>query len=198
MSNNFWDERYAVEDYVYGTEPNDFLKEELPKLTAGKILFPGEGEGRNAVFAAQLGWEVTAFDSSSEGKAKAERLAQAKGVSIDYQLASYDEAEFPVESFDALVLIYTHIPAATRQSYHQKFVKYLKPGGQLILEGFAKEQINNNTGGPRDINMLWSQKELESDFAGLSKLEIHEIEKELVEGLFHNGKAAIIRAIGKK
>ena len=106
MSNNFWDERYAVEDYVYGTEPNDFLKEELPKLTAGKILFPGEGEGRNAVFAAQLGWEVTAFDSSTEGKAKAERLAKAKGVSIDYQLASYDEAEFPAESFDALVLIY--------------------------------------------------------------------------------------------
>ena len=198
MSNNFWDERYAVETYVYGTEPNEFLKEELPKLPAGKILFPGEGEGRNAVFAAQMGWDVTAFDSSTEGRAKAERLAQAKGVSIDYQLASYDQAEFPAESFDALVLIYTHIPAAMRQSYHQKFVKYLKPCGHLILEGFAKEQINNNTGGPKDINMLWSSKELKDDFADLSQLHICELETELEEGNFHKGKAAIIRAIGKK
>ncbi|WP_320167939.1 class I SAM-dependent methyltransferase [Mangrovibacterium marinum] len=198
MSNNFWDQRYAVDTYVYGTEPNDFIAEELPNMPAGKILFPGEGEGRNAVFAARLGWEVTAFDSSAEGKAKAERLALAKGVRINYLLASFEEANFPLQSFDAIALIYTHIPAAVRRSYHQKLMSYLKPGGQLILEGFAKAQINNNTGGPKDINMLWSKEELANDFAELSTLEIREIEKELEEGLFHQGKAAIIRAIATK
>jgi SAM-dependent methyltransferase len=196
--NNFWNERYAVENYVYGTEPNNFLKEELPKLPSGKILFPGEGEGRNAVFAAQLGWDVTAFDASSEAKAKAQRLARAKGVTINYQLAPYDEAEFPDESFDALALIYTHIPGNLRHTYHEKFIRYLKPGGKIILEGFRKNQIHNNTGGPKDSNMLWSKEELENDFAGLSKLDIQELETQLQEGDFHRGKAAIIRLVGIK
>src|SRR5680860_1842183 len=81
---DFWNERYGIEEYVYGTEPNQFYKELLKKLSPGKILFPAEGEGRNAVFAAQNGWDVTAFDSSTEGKKKAEKLAAAKGVSVKY------------------------------------------------------------------------------------------------------------------
>jgi len=196
--NNFWNERYAAEDYAYGTEPNAFLKEQLQQLQPGKILFPGEGEGRNAVFAAQMGWEVTAFDSSSEGKAKAERLAKSKSVEIDYQLKAYHEANFQAESFDALVLIYTHIPAQMRREYHQKFAHFLKPGGHLILEGFSKEQIHNSTGGPKDINMLWSPEELEGDFAALSTLKIELVETELQEGEFHKGKADVIRAVGTK
>jgi len=196
--NNFWNERYATEDYVYGTEPNEFFKEEIQKLKPGKILFPGEGEGRNAVFAAQLGWEVTAFDSSSEGKAKAERLAESKGVEIDYQLAAYHEANFPAASFDALVLIYTHIPAQMRRGYHQKFAGFLKAGGHLILEGFSKEQIHNSTGGPRDIDMLWSKEELKGDFTDLPDLKFELLETDLQEGEFHRGKAAVIRALGKK
>ncbi|WP_163714361.1 class I SAM-dependent methyltransferase [Mangrovibacterium lignilyticum] len=195
---NFWDERFAAEEYVYGTEPNEFVKQELQTLKPGKILFPGEGEGRNAVYAAQLGWDVTAFDSSSEGKAKAERLAKSKNVAIDYQLAAYHEANFAAESFDALVLIYTHVPAAMRREYHQKFLSFLKPGGYLLAEAFSKEQINNNTGGPRDINMLWSEEELEGDFATLSNLKVELLETELQEGEFHMGKAAVIRAVGKK
>lgn len=195
---NFWNERYHTDAYVYGTEPNEFFKEKIQKLKPGKILFPGEGEGRNAVFAAQLGWKVTAFDSSSEGKAKAERLAKSKNVSIDYHLAAYHEANFQAESFDALVLIYTHIPAQMRREYHQKFARFLKSGGHLILEGFSKDQIRNSTGGPKDIDMLWSQEELEDDFAALSTLKIELLETELQEGEFHRGKAAVIRALGKR
>ncbi len=196
--NQFWNERFAAEAYVYGTEPNEFLREQLAQLQPGKILFPGEGEGRNAVFAAQMGWDVSAFDSSVEGQKKAERLANQKGVAIDYQLASYEEANYPDNSFDALVLIYTHIPAELRQKYHQKFVKYLKPGGKLILEGFSKEQINNNTGGPKNIDMLWSKDELSNDFNELVSLNTQLLETELDEGEFHRGKAAIIRAVGTK
>lgn len=194
----FWNERYAADDYVYGTEPNEFLKAELPKHQTGRILFPGEGEGRNAVFAAQLGWEVTAFDSSIEGKLKAERLAAAKSVSINYIPASYDEADFPDEQFDCLVFIYTHMPAAKRREYHQRFLQWLNPGGTVVLEGFSKAQISNNTGGPKDADMLWSGDELRGDFASLRSLEIQELEIELAEGDFHQGKANVIRLIGVK
>jgi len=196
--NNFWDERFATDEYIYGTEPNEFLKAALQQLSPGKILFPGEGEGRNAVFAAQQGWQVTAFDSSSVGREKAMRLAQSKGVSIDYQLASYDEADLPENSFDAVALIYTHVPAAKRADYHQKYLRYLKPGGHLILEGFSKAQIHNDTGGPKDLSMLWSENELRSDFEALSELTIFELEANLNEGRFHEGKAAIIRVTGRK
>ncbi|WP_372776194.1 class I SAM-dependent methyltransferase [Mangrovibacterium sp.] len=195
---NFWNERFAANEYVYGTEPNVFFKEELKKLPAGKILFPGEGEGRNAVYAAQLGWDVVAFDSSSEGKAKADRLAKSRNVCIDYQVTTYDDADFPDESFDALVLIYTHVSAEKRREYHQKFARFVKPGGCLIVEGFSKEQINNDTGGPKDSSMLWSEAELHGDFASFSDVTIQLLETELDEGEFHAGKAAIIRVVASK
>ena len=103
--NQFWNGRYSVNEYVYGTEPNAFFKEQLEKLAPGKILLPGEGEGRNAVFAAKSGWEATAFDSSTEGKRKAENLAQKNNVNIDYKIFDYESAEFNPEEFDAIGLI---------------------------------------------------------------------------------------------
>ena len=196
--NQFWNERYATTSYVYGTEPNEFLKEELLKQTPGKILFPGEGEGRNAVFAAQRGWQVTAFDSSAEGKAKAERLAKSGKVSVDYHLLSYAEAIFPENSFDCIALIYTHMPADMRREYHQKLIRFLKPGGHLLAEGFSKQQIHLPSGGPRNIDMLWSKEELETDFNSLSQLSITLQNTHLEEGEYHNGTAAIIRLSGIK
>lgn len=196
--NQFWNERYAADDYVYGTAPNEFFKLNLEKLSPGRILFPGEGEGRNAVYAATRGWNVTAFDSSSEGQAKATRLAAARAATIDYRLASYDEAAFEPESFDCIALVYTHMPAAKRREYHQRFLQWLKPGGHLILEGFAKAQIHNPTGGPKDVDMLWSADELTGDFEGLSTFGIEESVVLLSEGEFHKGQAAVIRVTGQK
>src|SRR5680860_901350 len=106
---DFWNERYGIEEYVYGTEPNQFYKEQLEKLSPGKILFPAEGEGRNAVFAAKQGWQVTAFDPSIEGKRKAEFLATKNDVTIDYQIDNYDSVDFEKESFDYIVLIFAHM-----------------------------------------------------------------------------------------
>ncbi len=195
---NFWDERFAGSNYVYGTAPNTFFKQELDKLTPGKLLLPGEGEGRNAVYAAQQGWQVLAFDSSSEGRKKALQLASNHQVELNYQLASYESMPITAEAFDCIGLVYTHLPPIPRQALHQKLAAGLKPGGTLIMETFSKAQINNNTGGPRDINMLFSKEELAADFSSFSHLQFEELEMELDEGDFHQGHSALIRLIGVK
>lgn len=196
--NNFWNERYKTIDYAYGIEPNSFLKNQLMNMIPGKILFPAEGEGRNAVYAATKGWQVTAFDQSIEGKRKADLLALQKGVKIEYKIDNFEFVEFPLESFDCVALVFAHINPVKRKEYHKKLISFLKPGGKLILEGFSKNQINNNSGGPRDIDMLFSGKEMENDFGSLSKLDISEEEVILNEGTFHQGLASVIRVTGIK
>lgn len=196
--NDFWNQRFGGDEYAYGTQPNEFYKEQLEKLEPGKILFPAEGEGRNAVYAATQGWDVAAFDPSTEGKRKAELLALSKNVSIEYFTSDYENIHFPEETLDCVVLIFAHMHPLKRNEYHKKLVSYLKPGGTLILEGFAKKQIFNKTGGPQNIDMLFSKEELENDFSGFSNLEITETEVNLDEGAFHRGTAAVIRVLGKK
>ncbi len=195
---NFWDQRYATVEYAYGTKPNSFYSEQLKKLKPGKILFPAEGEGRNAVYAATQGWQVFAFDLSTEGKRKALLLANENNVTIDYQIAGYEDINFEKGYFDVIVLIFAHIHPLKRIKYHRKLASFLKPGGTLILEGFSKRQINNNTGGPRDVNMLYSVEELQEDFNFFSTLNISETDTQLDEGPFHCGIAAVVRATGKK
>lgn len=195
---DFWNQRFSAVEYVYGTQPNQFYSQQLKKLKPGKILFPAEGEGRNAVYAATQGWQVSAFDTSSEGKRKAISLATAKKVSIDYILVGYEEISYSIDSFDAIVLIFAHMPPLKRRDYHKKLASFLKPGGVLILEAFSKNQINYHSGGPRDIDMLFSEDELREDFKTFTSLKIVETETILDEGAFHQGKAAVIRVVGKK
>lgn len=194
----FWNERYATVEYAYGTEPNLFFRDNLKSISPGKILFPAEGEGRNAVFAARMGWDVTAFDVSTEGKKKAEQLAANNQVKISYLIENFENVSFPVNYYDCIVLIFAHMHPAKRKELHQKLVSFLKPGGILILEGFSKKQINNNSGGPRDINMLFSKDELQSDFGFFSELTITEADYILDEGPFHQGIASVIRVKGIK
>jgi len=198
LMKNFWDERYTGETYAYGISPNQFFKEKIKKLDSGKILFPAEGEGRNAVFAAKLGWEVSAFDLSTEGKRKAEQLAAKNDVVIDYQIAGYEDIQFEKDFFDCIVLIFAHMHPMKRKEYHQKLISFLKPGGTIIVEGFSKKQLQYNSGGPRDLSLLFSKEELQNDFSLLSGFKISETEYVLNEGEFHQGKAAVIRVIGRK
>src|SRR3954453_15007439 len=107
-----WNERYRNSEFAYGEEPNNYLKEQLEQLPIGKILFPAEGEGRNAVFAATLGWTVSAFDISVEGQRKALQLAERKKVTIDYQVGALETLHYQDGQFDAIALIYAHFPAA--------------------------------------------------------------------------------------
>lgn len=196
--NEFWNERYAGKEYAYGIEPNQFFKEQILKVNPCRILFPAEGEGRNAVYAATLGFDVVAFDPSLEGKTKAIKLADQHQVTIDYRMESYESILLEENSFDVLVLIFAHMPAALRKRYHQKLISYLKPNGLLILEGFSKEQIDKYTGGPKDITMLFSESELRSDFSSLREIKITKNEVNLNEGTFHQGVASVIQLVGRK
>ena len=196
--NDFWNKRYSAEDYVYGEKPNEFVKQELSQLKPGKILFAAEGEGRNAVYAAILGWQVTAFDPSTEGRKKALQLSDKHNIIINYLIKGFEEIDFKKESFDCIILIFAHIHASRRAEYHKKLASFLKPGGKLIMESFSKEQLFHSSGGPKDIEMLYSKKEMQSDFADFGELQVEKTETELNEGNFHVGYASVIRVVGTK
>lgn len=198
-----WNDRYSNEEFAYGTSPNNYLKEQIEKLQPGKILFPAEGEGRNAVFAAQNGWTVAAFDISAEGKNKALKLADANNVVIDYQVGELETLNYQKEQFDAIALIYAHFPAAIKSSIHKTLDQYLRKGGIIIFEAFSKKHldylaINDKVGGPKDIESLFSTEEIQADFSNYEIITLEEKEIELNEGLFHNGKGSVIRFIGRK
>lgn len=198
-----WDERYQQEEYVYGTTANVFFKEQLASLSAGSILLPAEGEGRNAVHAAMKGWAVTAFDLSETAKDKANDLAKQQGVSIAYQVGSLEELNFEEHSFDAIGLVYAHFVANKREEYYQQLSRYLKPGGTLIFEGFAKSNLpltkeNPRIGGPREIELLFSVEEIKAAFATFNIELLEEVQVELNEGLLHCGTGSVIRFVGKK
>jgi hypothetical protein len=200
---DFWNARYQAEAYAYGVCPSVFFSEEIRKWNPGKALFPAEGEGRNAVFAATLGWEVSAFDLSESGRDKALQLAAQKGVRIDYSVASLEEFDTTKESFDALVLVYAHFPASSRKAFHEKLVGYLKPGGLLLVEGFSKKHVhyqavNDKAGGPKDPSMLFSKEELLADFEGFDCQLLQEDVVQLNEGLYHVGESAVVRMVATK
>lgn len=194
----FWNERFSTDEYAYGTTPNQFLKKQLQLLKPGKILFPAEGEGRNAVYAAELGWKVYAFDSSSEAAKKAEKLSASKNVSICYKLSDINDIQYAELEFDCIAVIFLHLHPEERISFHSKMLKLLKPGGIFLLEGFSKKQMERNTGGPKNINMLFSREELLNDFSSASICTIEEAEVKLNEGSYHQGIASLIRVIAVK
>lgn len=198
-----WNDRYSKEEFAYGEAPNNYLKEQIEKLSAGKILFPAEGEGRNAVFAARLGWTVSAFDISDEGKNKAIRFAEANNVTIDYQVGELESLNYQSEQFDAIALIYAHFPAAIKSAIHKTLDQYLRKGGIIIFEAFSKKHLeylakNDKVGGPKDIESLFSIEEIQSDFPNYEIIELAEKEIELNEGIFHNGTGSVIRFVGRK
>lgn len=198
-----WDERYREKEFAYGTQPNEFLKEQIQELKPGKILFGAEGEGRNAVFAAKLGWEVSAFDISVEGKNKALKLSNENNVSIDYQVGQLPELNFKNDDFDAIALIYAHFPPNLKSEYHKILDKKLKRGGTIIFEAFGKNHLeyrkkNPRIGGPPNLESLFSIDELKFDFENYEILELVEKEVELKEGLYHNGKGSVTRFVGRK
>jgi SAM-dependent methyltransferase len=195
---NLWDQRYATDTYIYGTEPNDWFVEKLKILKPGKLLLPGEGEGRNAVWASDQGWDVTAFDQSYEAKAKAMKLAAEKQVPLEYHVKDLRCFRGEEAQYDAIGLIYVHMPPDYRQKVHHEFVKMLKPGGCLIFQAFSKAQLPNKSGGPKDLELLYNEEELRSDFKELRLLEFHNVRLHIEEGTHHKGVAEILRLFARK
>lgn len=198
MGSEFWNERFAQAQYAYGKEPNTFIAEELADLTRrGKILFPAEGEGRNAVYAATQGWDVYAFDTSTEGKKKALELAAEFGVELSYELKSYADFD-QTEMYDVIVAVFNHMPAEIRPIVHRNYLRALKPGGVLILEGFNKRQLGKLTGGPKSLEMLYDIDTLMEDFGSLKIEKLKETTRVLAEGPYHSGQAELIQFVGTK
>ena len=195
---NSWNERYNCDDYVYGKTPNIFFAEQLSKLELGTLILPCEGEGRNAVYAATKGWNVIGIDQSEAGKKKALELARQNNTNINYLVADVIDFGVPEGTADAVAFIYAHFPAPIRSIIHQKAINWLKIGGLIILEAFNPEQLKNNSGGPKDISMLYTVEMLQEDFNSMKieLLETHQIY--LAEGSLHEGVADVIRFIGEK
>ncbi|GGF47347.1 class I SAM-dependent methyltransferase [Echinicola rosea] len=210
MNNSFdkeykklWDDRYGKTEYAYGKKPNRFFQGEIQKLKPATILLPADGEARNGVYAAELGWQVTSLDLSIEAKHKALKLASERNVAINYLVGDLENLDFGTSSFDVIALIYAHFSPAKKSILHKKLSEWLKPGGTLIFEAFSKAhlplvQANPKVGGPKGKAMLFSKEELLNDFKGYEIETLVETEIPLQEGVYHNGKGAVIRFVGKK
>lgn len=197
---NFWDQRFAEPGFKYGTEPNAFLQQQAAHLTPGsRVLLPGDGEGRNGVWLAEQGHHVTSVDSSAVGLKKANELAAQRGVALTTQLADLVHWAPQPASFDALVIVFAHLPESFRRAAHRRLALGLKLGGRLILEAFHPEQLRHGSGGPKDVTMLYCPEQLSDDFAALLAPDhVWHGEVTLSEGPGHQGLANVTRWAGEK
>jgi 2-polyprenyl-3-methyl-5-hydroxy-6-metoxy-1,4-benzoquinol methylase len=192
-----WNERYNSEEYFFGKEPNDFFKEVIDNIQPGKALFIGEGEGRNSVYAASLGWDVDAIDVSEVGKQKAEKLSAERNVKINYKISNAFDFTYLQNTYDAVVLIYFHVENEKRDEYYKQIISSIKPGGNIILLVYDEEHIKNNSNGPQNINMLYTLENIAETFIDLefkifAKEEITRIKKGVSQ------KSTVIKFVGKK
>jgi SAM-dependent methyltransferase len=197
---NFWDKQYsAVEGYKYGTRANAFLMAEAHRLPPhARILVPGDGEGRNGAWLASQGHEVLTVDISEVGVARARALASELGVHIDSLVADLKVWTPPTGAFDAVVLTYLHMPPAMRTAVHRKVATALRPGGVLLLEAFHPRQLGRSSGGPKEVELLYTLDDVRADFAGaLDEESGEELEVLLDEGPGHQGMAAVTRYRGR-
>ncbi len=199
LTPKFWDDRYSGAEYLYGTEPSDFLAERFSVLPAGgSILCLADGEGRNGVFLAAQGMRVTGVDSSAVGLAKAEQLAAERGVPLTTVVADLSEWDLGLARWDGVVSIWAHLPAPIRATLHPRIARALRPGGVLLLEHYHPRQLGYRTGGPSDPTMMLMLAELDAAFAGWTRLHAFEGERVVVEGSGHGGKSYVTQAILKK
>ena len=187
-----------AEEYVYGIEPNEFFKQQYRCIQPGKLLLPGEGEGRNAVYAAKCGWLVDAFDQSINAQKKALRLAEKSKVNINYTIVDLNKFTPTTNYYNAAAIIFVHFDHLVREIFHKKIIDSLKPGGKLILESFSKNQLGKNSGGPQDLEMLYSLDDAMNDFKEMKTILLEEKNIFLNEGEKHSGDASVIRFVGEK
>jgi len=198
IKNTMWDERYDTDEYVYGIHPNKFLVSIADRIPVGKTLCLGEGEGRNAVYLASLGHDVLAVDSSAVGLKKARRLAQQQGVEIKTTVANLADLEIQPNSWDAIISIFCHLPESMRKELHQKVSAGLRSGGMYVLEAFTPEQLKYKTGGPLSADLLYNLSDLTEELSTLEYDHSLELERDVLEGMFHTGRAAVVQVIAFK
>lgn len=196
---NQWHIRFQDEKYVYGTEPNVFLSEIQRKLSlSGDALAIAEGEGRNAVFLAQQGMNVTTWDYAESGLAKTKRLAKTLGVEVKTELVDLNEAQWTKEQWDELVCIFGHFPTDLRKKTLQGVKGSVKPGGYFITEVYSVHQVPYRSGGPKDIELLYTPEEFLHAFSDWRIVHFFMGEVERNEGDLHKGLAHVIQFVGQK
>lgn len=190
-----WDARYAGDEYAYGTEPNAFLVSVADRLPTGRVLCLAEGEGRNAVWLAERGCEVTAVDASVVGLKKADLLARDRGVTITTVHA--DLADYRIEpgDWDGIVKIFGHLPPPVRRKVHAGCVAGLRPGGVMILEAYTQDQIGRGTGGPPVAELMMDSETLREELAGLDFEILQETVRDVQEGRHHDGPGAVVQMV---
>jgi len=189
-----WNERYRARDYIFGTAPNAFLASNAARLKRGQsALCIADGEGRNSVWLAEQGLEVRAFDFSPIGVEKARRLAAARGVKVHYDVSTVYEWSWPAAAFDVVVAIFVQFADPPMRAFmFERMARALKPGGLLLLEGYTPKQLEFGTGGPKQVDQLYTEELLRHSFGALEILELQQYEAELDEGSRHRGMSAVI------
>jgi SAM-dependent methyltransferase len=193
-----WDKRFSEPGYAYGKDPNNFLVSVSDQIPPGKVLSLAEGEGRNAVYLADLGFQVTAVDNSTVGLAKAEALAEELGVAIETVNADLASSEIEPGEWQGIISIFCHLPPLARAALHEQVVRGLAPGGVFILEGFTPRQLEHGTGGPKSRELLMELDVIRQELPGLRFEIAREIERDVVEGTYHRGTASVLQILAVK
>lgn len=199
MTRDFWNERYAAKELIYGAAPNDFLAAMSGRFPRpGRALDLAAGEGRNALYLASLGLDVLAMDQSEVGMAKARSLADERGLNLTTQVADLADFDPPPGSFDVVSSIFVHLPTPLRASVHRRVKAWLKPGGHFILEAYAPDQIHRNTGGPKDPALLAPLETIVAELDGLEIQHRAALLRTVAEGQFHTGEASVVQVLARK
>jgi len=194
-----WDERFSQVEPVYGEAPNGYLQAQAFRLKPGmKVLVPGDGYGRNGIWLAKQGLQVHTVDLSPVGVVRAQKAARAAGLQMTIELGDLSTWHWPVERFDAVVSIFLHLPPELRAKIHASMLRALKPGGLVILEAFNPAQLQHSSGGPKQVELLYTAELLRRDFAPAEALELDEAEVQMDEGPMHRGLAAVVHGVFRR
>lgn len=195
-----WNRRYDTTDFLFGTAPNEWLREQVHVLPPqGRVLCVADGEGRNSVWLARQGFQVDAFDVADRAVDKARAFAQRESVSVNFAVADGDRIVWPEAVYDGVVAIFIQFAdPSMRARLFQRMLRSLKPDGVLILQGYTPKQLDYRTGGPPIASHLYTQAMLRSAFAELSIIELREYEAEIHEGHGHHGRSALIGLVARR
>ena len=195
-----WNKRFAADGYLFGTEPNAWLREHAGVWSPGqRVLCVADGEGRNSVWLARRGLQVEAFDIAEVGVAKARRLAAERGVSVDFQVADCDGFAWPEAHYDGVAAIFVQFAdPALRERLFAHMQRCLKPGGTLLLQGYTPKQLEYRTGGPPLLSHLYTADLLREAFAAMDIVEMRDYEADVAEGSGHHGRSALIGLVARR
>lgn len=195
---DLWEERFSADGYLYGTEPNAFLRANVAALPSGTALCLAEGEGRNAVFLAECGHDVSSVDLTEAGVIKTRRLAAERGVRVDAAVGDLADFDLGRERWDLIVSSFAHLPSSVRRDLHRRVVTALKPGGMLLLEAYTPDQIGRGTGGPPTVELTMTLADLREELEPLEFVHAEELEREVSEGTGHTGLGSVVQVIGRQ